>query len=97
MNIGRESLSTDVAQRTSPLALSPEDTRWVERTRDALSVEAQIAQLFILSSRHDSVAETDELLVHAPGGIHRFPTRDLDAAWAAARDAVERLDEPLAR
>lgn len=90
-----ETLSSSSINRVCPLALSPEDTSWVERTRDALSVEAQIAQLFILSSRHDSVAETDELLAHAPGGIHRFPTRDLDAAWAAARDAVERSDVPL--
>jgi beta-N-acetylhexosaminidase len=79
----------------SPLSLSPEDRAWVERTRDAMSVEAQIAQLFVLSARHDSIAETDGLLGFAPGGIHRFPTHDLDAAWAATRHAVERSDVPL--
>lgn len=68
---------------------------WVERTRDAMSVEAQIAQLFVLSARHDSVEENRELLAHAPGGLHRFPTRDLDAAWAATRDALERSEIPL--
>jgi beta-N-acetylhexosaminidase len=68
---------------------------WVENTRDAMSVEAQIAQLFVLSARHDSIAETDGLLGHAPGGIHRFPTHDLDAAWAATRHAVERSEVPL--
>lgn len=80
---------------SNPLALSPDDQRWVERTRDAMSVEAQIAQLFVLSARHDSVEENGELLAHAPGGLHRFPTRDLDTAWAAARDAIERSDVPL--
>jgi len=95
MNPSVDVLPPDSFQRISPLALSPEDMRWVERTRDALSVEAQIAQLFILSSRHDSAAETDELLAHAPGGIHRFPTRNLDVAWAAARDAVERSEVPI--
>ncbi|WP_235523218.1 glycoside hydrolase family 3 protein [Sphingobium sp. Leaf26] len=68
---------------------------WVENTRDAMSVEAQIAQLFVLSARHDSIAETDGLLGHAPGGIHRFPTHDLAAAWAATRHAVERSQVPL--
>lgn len=68
---------------------------WVETTRDAMSVEAQIAQLFVLSARHDSIAETDGLLGHAPGGIHRFPTHDLNAAWAATRHAVERSEVPL--
>lgn len=80
---------------SGPLALSQADARWVENTRDAMSVEAQIAQLFVLSSRHDSVAETTELLAHAPGGLHRFPTGDLDAAWAAARDALDRSEVPL--
>lgn len=79
----------------NPLALSPEDQSWVERTRDAMSVEAQIAQLFVLSARHDSAEENAGLLAHAPGGLHRFPTRDLDTAWAATRDALERSEIPL--
>jgi beta-N-acetylhexosaminidase len=79
----------------NPLALSPDDQSWVERTRDAMSVEAQIAQLFVLSARHDSVAENDGLLAHAPGGIHRFPTRNLDTAWSATRDALDRSGIPL--
>ncbi|MBV2148114.1 glycoside hydrolase family 3 protein [Sphingobium sp. AS12] len=85
----------DAPLRASPLALSRKDQHWVEQTRDAMSVEAQIAQLFVLSARHDSAAENDGLLAHAPGGIHRFPTRNLDAAWGAARHAIERSDVPL--
>ncbi|MCI4591701.1 glycoside hydrolase family 3 protein [Sphingobium sp. BYY-5] len=81
--------------RKSPLDLSPHDRAWVERTRDSLSIEAQIAQLFVLSARHDTLAEVDELSVHAPGGIHRFPTHDLDAAWAATRYALDRAEVPL--
>lgn len=87
--------SADTPPRSSPLALSPDALRWVERTRDAMSVEAQIAQLFVLSSRDDSTEENADLLAHAPGGIHRFPTRNLDAAWAATRDAIERSEIPL--
>lgn len=82
-------------KRKGPLALSAEDWRWVEQTRDGLSVEAQIAQLFVLSSREDSAAENAGLLAHAPGGLHRFPTRNLDDVWSATRDAIERSDVPL--
>jgi len=78
-----------------PFALSREDMAWVENTRDAMSVEAQIAQLFVLSARHDSIDENGGLLAHAPGGIHRFPTHSLDAAVAATRHAIERSDVPL--
>lgn len=88
-------LSSPLSPGAGPLALSREDMAWVENTRDAMSVEAQIAQLFVLSARHDSIAETDGLLGHAPGGIHRFPTHDLAAAWAATRHAVERSQVPL--
>jgi beta-N-acetylhexosaminidase len=79
----------------NPLALSPDDQSWVERTRDAMSVEAQIAQLFVLAARHDSVAENDGLLAHAPGGLHRFPAGNLDSAWSATRDALDRSGIPL--
>ncbi|MGK2909787.1 MAG: glycoside hydrolase family 3 protein [Sphingobium sp.] len=67
----------------------------MEKTRDAMSVEAQIAQLFVLSARHDSAVENEELLTHAPGGIHRFPTRDLNAVWTATRYALDRSNIPL--
>lgn len=86
---------SDRSKQVNPLALSAEDQRWVETTRDAMSIESQIAQLFILSSREDSAGENSELLAYAPGGIHRFPTGDLDAAWAATRDALERSEVPL--
>jgi beta-N-acetylhexosaminidase len=88
-------LPSPLSPGAGPFALSREDMAWVENTRDGMSVEAQIAQLFVLSARHDSIAETDGLLGHAPGGIHRFPTHDLDAAWAATRHAVERSEVPL--
>ncbi|QGP81233.1 glycoside hydrolase family 3 protein [Sphingobium sp. CAP-1] len=95
MSIAIPSLPSSPAPGSGPLALSPEDWNWVERTRDSLSVEAQIAQLFVLSARHDTLAEVDDLSAHAPGGIHRFPTHDLDAAWAATRHALERSEVPL--
>lgn len=77
-----------------PLALAPEDRDWVERTRNSLDTEARIAQLFVLSSREDSAAETAELLAVRPGGIHRFPTGDLDAALTQTRIALESSEVP---
>jgi len=82
-------------EAADPLALPPEDRAWVERTRDALGVEARIAQLFVLSSREDSVTETADLLSLQPGGIHRFPTPDLNAALTQTRIALERSEVPL--
>jgi beta-N-acetylhexosaminidase len=78
-----------------PLALSPADRLWVERTRDSLDTEARIAQLFVLSSREDTAEETAGLSAVAPGGIHRFPSGDLAAAWRATRDALDRAEVPL--
>ena len=78
-----------------PLALSPADMAWVEKTRDQLSAEAKIAQLFVLSSRHDTQEEVELLAGFAPGGVHRFPTHDLEAAWAATQAQLERSEVPL--
>ncbi len=78
-----------------PLALSLTDQAWVERTRDSLGTEARIAQLFVLSSRADTTEETAELSALNPGGIHRFPTGDLAAAWRATRDVLDGAEVPL--
>ena len=83
------------AAMPDPLALSVEDRKWVERTRDGLGTEARIAQLFVLSSRADTIAESADLAALRPGGIHRFPTSDLAAAWHATRDAIDRAEVPL--
>ena len=83
------------ATACDPLALSAADRHWVERTRDGLGTEAKIAQLFVLSSRADTAEETAGLAACAPGGIHRFPTGDLAAAWSATRDALARAEVPL--
>jgi beta-N-acetylhexosaminidase len=78
-----------------PLALSPDDQAWVERVRDSLSVEDRIAQLFVLSSREDTDDETAGLAVLRPGGVHRFPTPDLEQAWRATRRIVEAIEVPV--
>lgn len=80
---------------SNPLGLTEADQAWVARTRDSLSVEDKIAQLFVLSSSEDTIAEVDALAAHRPGGIHRFPAYDLDAAWYATRRALETSKVPL--
>lgn len=81
--------------RARVLDLSPTDRAWVERTRDGLSTEAKVAQLFVLSARHDTMDEVDWLTGFAPGGVHRFPTHDLKAAIDATRAQIERAEVPL--
>jgi beta-N-acetylhexosaminidase len=88
-------LSFPASTTPDPLSLSPEAQAWVERTRDSLSVEEQIAQLFVLTSRADTDEEIDELCAVKPGAIHRFPTEDLDRAWYATRQVLARSEVPL--
>lgn len=88
------SFPTQYGPAPDPLVIDAEAQAWVERTRDAMSVEEKVAQLFILYSREDSASETDELTRLAPGGIHRFPTGDLTAAWRETRAVLERAKVP---
>jgi beta-N-acetylhexosaminidase len=78
-----------------PLALDAADEAWVRRTLDGLSAEQRIAQLFILSASQDSDAEVAALSALAPGGVHRFPTADLDRSLQAARDLLDASEVPL--
>lgn len=88
-------MTSDHPPAGDPLSLSAPDRAWVERTRDSLSTRQKIAQLFVLSSRHDSEDEVDWLAGFAPGGVHRFPTHDLEAAWRATQAQLERSELPL--
>lgn len=83
------------ADRTpDPLRLDAQGRAWVERVRDSLSIEKQIAQLFVLSSREDSIAEMDSLMAVQPGGIHRFPSASLEATWRATRHVLDSSEVP---
>lgn len=83
------------SQSCNPLALDVQGRKWVEQTRDSLSVEEKIAQLFVLSSRHDTAEEVEWLASFKPGGIHRFPTHDLEASWKATRSHIDRAEIPV--
>ncbi|WP_261294723.1 glycoside hydrolase family 3 protein [Sphingomonas hylomeconis] len=79
----------------NPLALDAAGQAWVERTLAGLSTEAAIAQLFVLSSREDTIEENLAIGAHRPGGIHRFPARDLAQAVAATRRMIEAAEIPV--
>jgi beta-N-acetylhexosaminidase len=78
----------------SPLALDPQGLAWVERTRDALPVEALIAQLFNFATETDTDAEVTQIMALNPGGVHRFPTHDLGAALATTRAILDQSEVP---
>jgi len=84
----------DGAARRSALALGADDVAWVERTRDRLSVEDLIAQLFNFATEADTEAEVADIMALRPGGVHRFPTRDLAAAYRTTRSILERAEVP---
>ena len=69
---------------TEPLSIDEQARAWVERTRDAMSIEEMIGQLFIFSTSQDSAEELGPLLALKPGGINRFPRNDLSAFRAAS-------------
>ena len=88
-------MTSHCASVTPMFSLTEHDRAWVERLRDGLTTEQKIAQLFVLSSRHDTIEEVDWLADFAPGGVHRFPTHDLTAAWTATRAQLDRSEVPL--
>ncbi len=55
-----------------PFHLSKSDIAWVEKTRDALSIEDKIRQLFIHITVGDDLANITRLSNMKPGGLHRF-------------------------
>lgn len=77
-----------------PLRLDEAAQAWVERTRDAMSIEELIGQLFIFSTSQDSREELAPLLALRPGGINRFPTRDLAAFRAGTAHTIEQSNVP---
>jgi len=78
----------------SPLALDREGQAWVERTRDSLPIEDLVAQLFNFATETDTETETAGIVALKPGGVHRFPTHDLEAALRTSRAILDRSEVP---
>jgi len=101
MPLPQASASANTTARTvldtlsaGPFHLSPSDLAWVRRTRDAMSTDDKLRQLFILVSPASDLADIDRLMDLRPAGVHCMVGRDFDAAWHCARRILERAGVP---
>lgn len=79
----------------APFNLTDDDITWVNKTRDCLSTEDKIAQVFCSMSLRDDPAAIKDIVRRKPGGVLRYMGPDLEAAWKATRIAVESSEIPL--
>ena len=80
--------------RKAPFNLSAEDVAWVETTRNALSTEDKLRQLFVHISIGDDLTNIARLAAMKPAGLHRFMGPELEPAWKATRQFLEMSEIP---
>ena len=73
-------MSVELSLKAAPFRLNDEDIAWVRKTRDGLSTESKVRQLFVHISIGDDLDQARKLSGMAPGGIHRFMGQNLDEA-----------------
>jgi beta-N-acetylhexosaminidase len=78
----------------APFNLSTADIAWVEKTRDGLSTEDKIRQLFVHISIGDDPTEITRLGKMKPGGLHRFMGPELEPAWKATKQFLDMCEVP---
>lgn len=88
-------MNIEASLTRSPFNLSIADIAWVRKTRDGLSTEAKVRQLFVHLSMGDNLDQARKLGGIAPGGIHRSMGENLAEAWAATRLMLEMNEVPL--
>ena len=88
-------MSVELSLKAAPFNLNDADIAWVRKTRDGLSTEAKLRQLFVHISIGDDLDQARKLSGMAPGGIHRFMGQNLDEAWSATRLMLEINEVPL--
>ncbi len=84
----------DIDLKKAPFNLSVEDIGWVNKTRNGLSTEQKLRQLFVHISIGDDPREIRRLAGLQPGGFHRIMGPELDAAHGATRLAMELSEVP---
>jgi beta-N-acetylhexosaminidase len=95
IEFGNWNMSVELSLKAAPFNLNDADIAWVRKTRDGLSTEAKVRQLFVHISIGDDLDQSRRLARMAPGGIHRFMGQSLDEAWAATRLMLEMSEVPL--
>jgi beta-N-acetylhexosaminidase len=94
LHYGNAQMTVESSLALAPFHLSVGDIAWVRKTRDGLSVEDKVRQLFVHITIGDDPHQMRELAERKPGGIHRFMGPKLTDAWAATRLALEMSELP---
>lgn len=79
----------------APFNLSAEDIAWVKKTRDGLSAENKIRQIYCPMCVYDDLENVRRLADLKPGAMFRLLGPDMEAAWKATRLAAESSEIPL--
>jgi len=79
----------------APFNLSADDIAWVKKTRDGLTAENKIRQIYCPMCVYDDLANVQRLVDLKPGAIFRLLGPDMEAAWQATRLAAELSEIPL--
>ena len=87
-------MSLEATLNKKPFNLSKEDIAWVKKTRDAMSTEDKVRQLFIHITIGDDPTNMAKLSAMKPGGLHRFMGPELAAAHAATKQALDMAEIP---
>jgi beta-N-acetylhexosaminidase len=87
-------MTLEQSLKLPPFNLSDSDIAWVIKTRDGLSTEDKIRQLFVHISIGDDGDNITRLGNMKPGGLHRFMGPELEPAWKATRQFLEMSEVP---
>ena len=88
-------MNVEASLAQPPFNLSRKDIDWVCKTRDGLSTEAKIRQLFVHIFVGDDLGQAREIGGLTPGGIHRFMGSNLEQAYGATKLVLEMNEIPL--
>ena len=79
----------------APFSLDADAIAWVERTRDSLTTEQKVRQIFNLACHGDDPATIEHLASLKVGGVTRFGGTNLEQSWRGTRALIERSEVPL--
>ena len=87
-------MSVELSLVKPPFKLSAEDVAWVRKTRDGLSTEDRLRQLFVHINPGDGLSDIERFATLKPGGLHRIMGQDLAIAHAATQRFMELCEIP---
>ena len=87
-------MSVEASLCKFPFSLSAADLAWVRRARDGMTTAQKIRQLFVHVSLGHSMDDSHRLAALSPGGVHRFMSNNLEAAWKSTRSFIEQCEIP---